>query len=74
MSQGLVVLGELPSTVKEDGTDVSLGRELPVVIAGFSFWPGMDCSRQQTKQLFLSVLCFSSPVLLFTRLLSKLEV
>lgn len=52
MRQWLVVLGELPSTMKEGVTDVSVGRELPVVIVGFSFWPGMDCSRQQTKQLF----------------------
>lgn len=52
ISQWLVVLGELPSTVKEGVSDVSVGRELPVVIAGFSFWPGMDCSRQQTKQRF----------------------
>lgn len=52
MSQRLVVLGEFPRTIKEGVTDVSVGCELPVVIAGFSFWPGMDCSRQQTKQLF----------------------
>lgn len=52
MHQRLVILGELPSTIKEGIMDVSASHELPVVIAGFSFWPGMDFSRQQTKQLF----------------------
>lgn len=73
--QWLVVLGELLSTVKEGVADVSVGRELPVVIVEFSFWPGMDCSRQQTKQRFFpSCVSLAQSVFLFICLLSKLMV